>query len=341
MTTFPASPSYARGATSPPLLEQTIGENLRRTVERFRRPRSARRPPPGLPRDLRASCGTRSTARPRALLARGVRKGDRVGIWAPNRYEWVVTQFATARVGAILVTINPAYQAAELEYALRQGRRQPARAWPAASAAPTTSRCCATSRDSCPALREAIVLEDDWEALPGRRATRSATRELAAREATLQLDDPINIQYTSGTTGAPKGATLSHRNILNNALLHRPQRCGYTEHDRVCVPVPLLPLLRHGARHPRRASTHGACMVVPGEAFDPRAVLAAVEAERCTSLYGVPTMFIAELDHPDFDALRPVEPAHRHDGRRAVPGRGDAAGARRACTWTRSRSSAA
>ena len=233
----------------------------------------------------------------RAFIARGVAKGDRVGIWAPNRLEWVVTQFATARIGAILVTINPAYTAPELRHALVKSGVSVlvmARGFRSADYASIL----ADVRTDCPDLRETIVLDRDWDGfLAGAEPVSDA--ELAAREAQLRPEDPINIQFTSGTTGAPKGATLSHRNILNNGRFSG-RVLRYTEHDRVCVPVPFYHCFGMVVGTLACAAA-GACMVVPSEWFDPGAVLEAVEAERCTSLYGVPTMFIAELEEPAFD----------------------------------------
>ncbi len=287
--------SYAHGVSAVPLLGETIGENLRRTVERFGDREALVVRHQGYRASYRELWRTVDLAA-RGLLARGIRKGDRVGIWAPNRYEWVIVQYATARVGAILVNINPAYKTAELEYALgRAGVRLLilARGFRQSDYVEMLGQV----RASCPELREAIVLEDGWEALldDGRRIGET---ELTAREAELQFDDPINIQYTSGTTGFPKGATLSHHNILNNAYFGG-EALRYTEHDRVCVPVPFYHCF--GMVIGNLACTaRGACVVVPGEFFDPLAVLEAVEQERCTSLYGVPTMFIAELEHPRF-----------------------------------------
>jgi len=291
MTTFPASLSYARGTTSPPLLETTIGARLRATVERHGEREAL----------VVAHQGYRATYRElwdqadraaRALLAHGVRKGDRVGIWAPNRFEWVVTQFATARIGAILVTINPAYEPAELEYALRKAGVSllvMARGLRGADYAAMLR----SVRANTPDLREALVLEDDWERFLAD-GDAVGDRALAEREATLRPEDAINIQFTSGTTGAPKGATLSHRNLVNNAHFVAGQ-LGYTERDRACVPVPFYHCFGM-VLGTLSCADRGACQVVPGETFDPEAVLAAVEAERCTSLYGVPTMFIAELE---------------------------------------------
>jgi fatty-acyl-CoA synthase len=228
-----------------------------------------------------------------------VQRSDRVGIWAPSRYEWFVLQFATARVGAILVTINPAYKAAELEYALRK----------AGVSLLVMSRgfrhadyvaMLAEVRAACPELHSVIVLESEWCTFLAE-GTWISERELAAREALLAPEDPINIQYTSGTTGFPKGATLSHRNILNNAYF-TARTVHYTERDRVCVPVPFYHCFGMVLGN-LACTSHGACVVVPGESFDARQVLAAVDEERCTSLYGVPTMFIAELAEPDLGAF--------------------------------------
>ena len=228
---------------------------------------------------------------------RGVAKGDRVGIWAPNRYEWVVTQFAAARVGAILVTINPAYKTSELSHALNKAGVSVlvmARGFREADYRAMLREVAG----ACPELRETVVLEDDWEAFLAAGAGVDDD-ELAAREAGLRFDEPINIQYTSGTTGFPKGATLSHHNIVNNA--HFVSRTlAYSELERVCVPVPFYHCFGM-VLGSLACAAYGACLVVPSEGFDPAAVLRAVESERCTSLYGVPTMFIAELEQADFE----------------------------------------
>jgi len=287
--------SYANGPSSGPLLGETIGENLRRTVERC----GAREALVVRHQGYRATyreLWEQSSRAARGLLARGIQKGDRVGMWAPNRFEWVVLQYATARIGAILVNINPAYKASELEYALTQSGVSLlvlARAFRQADYVEMLQEV----RGRCPELREAVVLEDGWDLLlsDGDGASED---DLAAREASLQFDDPINIQYTSGTTGRPKGATLSHHNILNNGHFVA-EGLRYTDADRVCIPVPFYHCFGMVIGN-LACTTHGACIVVPSEAFDPLAVLEAVAAERCTSLYGVPTMFIAELDHPRF-----------------------------------------
>jgi fatty-acyl-CoA synthase len=295
MNTVSPNLSYDHGSTTVPLLAETIGANLRRTAARF----GEREALVVRHQNYRASyreLWEQVDLAARALMAGGVRKGDRVGIWAPNRYEWVVTQFATARIGAILVTINPAYKANELEYALHKAGVSVlvmARGFRRADYVATLDEV----RGRCPELRATIVLDDDWHDFLAQ-GTRVGDDELAAREATLQFDDPINIQYTSGTTGAPKGALLSHDNILNNGRFCALQ-LRYTEDDRVCVPVPFYHCFGMVIGN-LACVTSGACVVVPAEAFDPLATLEAVAAERCTSLYGVPTMFIAELEEPGF-----------------------------------------
>ncbi|MFY0524901.1 AMP-binding protein [Archangium gephyra] len=299
-----SSPSYVHGTSTTPLLGETIGQNLRRTVERY----GEREALVVLSQGYRATWRQfwdETTKVALGLLAFGVEKGDRVGLWSPNRFEWVVSQFAAARIGAILVNLNPAYKTAELEYALNQsgtsvlllsrGFRQT-----------DYRKMLEEVRPRCPQLRVSLVLDDDWKLLL-ENGTRVSERMLTDREATLQFDDPINIQYTSGTTGFPKGATLSHHNVLNNGFfVGEALRLG-TE-DRVCIPVPFYHCFGMVMGNLACAS-HGSTLVIPGEAFEPLAVLQAVGAERCTALYGVPTMFIAELDHPrfaefDFSSLR-------------------------------------
>jgi fatty-acyl-CoA synthase len=230
----------------------------------------------------------------RGLLAAGVARGDRVGIWSPNNAEWVIVQFATARIGAILVNINPSYRVHELEYALRQSGCSLLILAPGFKDA--DYRELLASVDA-PQLQRAVVLGDEWDELLAE-ANAVAADELRAREAELDFDDPINIQYTSGTTGFPKGATLSHHNILNNGFFIG-EILGYTPEDRVCIPVPFYHCFGMVLGN-LAVVTHGACIVLPAEAFEPRAVLETVAEERCTSLYGVPTMFIAELAEPGF-----------------------------------------
>ncbi|GAA2544292.1 AMP-binding protein [Streptomyces koyangensis] len=299
MTTVPAprSPlSYAHGTSATPLLPDTIGASLARTVAAH----------PDREALVDVASGRRWTyARfaedverlARALLARGVLKGDRVGIWATNCPEWVLVQYATARIGAIMVNINPAYRAHELAYVLRQSGTGLLVATPGHRT--NDFRALVNEvREECPALRETAYLgEESWTALLAA-ADACPPDALAAREAELSCDDPINIQYTSGTTGFPKGATLSHHNILNNGYFVG-ENVGYTEQDRICLPVPFYHCFGMVMGN-IAATTHGACIVIPGPVFDPVTTLTAVARERCTSLYGVPTMFIGELNLADF-----------------------------------------
>ncbi|MGW3996965.1 AMP-binding protein [Amycolatopsis sp. NPDC004772] len=299
MPDAPALPSYASGTSEVPLLGDTIGDNFDRTVAAFG------------DRDalVDRAAGRRWTYRELAaevaalalgLVAQGIGKGDRVGIWSPNRAEWTFLQYATAKIGAILVNINPAYRAHELEYVLNQAGIRLL----VASDKFKTSDYPAMAEEvggKCAALEQVVILGGgDWDALldAGRGGDPA---QLAHLQAGLSADDPINIQYTSGTTGFPKGATLSHHNILNNGYFVG-ELCNYTEADKVCIPVPFYHCF--GMVMGNLACTsHGACMVIPAPAFDPEATLEAVAAERCTSLYGVPTMFIAELNHPDFGSF--------------------------------------
>ncbi len=235
----------------------------------------------------------------RGLLARGLEIGDRVGIWSPNYAEWTIVQLATAKIGVILVNINPAYRTHELTYALNQSGCRLLVAAPSFKTSDYRAMV-ASVLEELDVLEDTVFLfSDDWTQLieQGRTVPVERVRE---RSALLQFDDPINIQYTSGTTGFPKGATLSHHNILNNGFFVG-EGCRYTEHDRICIPVPLYHCFGMVMGN-LGAITHGACMVYPEAAFDPGATLRAIAAERCTSLYGVPTMFIAQLGHPDFDA---------------------------------------
>ena len=287
--------SYAHGASEIPLLGETIGENLRRAVERFPerealvvRSQKYR----ATYRELWEQTGTLANA----LLARGIEKGDRVGIWSPNRFEWVVTQYATARIGAILVNVNPAYKARELEYALNQsGVRMLLHS--RGFRATDYREILREVRGRLKTLEEAVVIDDDWANLLSSSA-KAGKGALAARERQLGFDDPINIQYTSGTTGAPKGATLSHHNILNNGYLIG-EIMAYTEKDRIVVPVPFYHCFGMVIGN-LAAASHGATVLVPGEAFDAGDTLATVGEEGATSIYGVPTMFIAMLGHPEF-----------------------------------------
>ncbi|PLW71774.1 AMP-binding protein [Streptomyces sp. SCUT-3] len=288
--------SFAAGPTDLPLLDETIGANLDRTVAAHPG-RDALVDVPSGRRWTYAEFGRAVDDVARGLIARGVRRGDRVGIWAVNCAEWVLVQYATARIGAIMVNINPAYRVHELEYVLNQSGIS----FLVASTEYRTSDYRAMVeqvRPSCPQLRETVYIGDPtWQALVDDGASVDPG-EPAAHQAALGCDDPINIQYTSGTTGFPKGATLSHRNILNNGYWVG-ELVAYTEQDRVCLPVPFYHCFGMVMGN-LAATSHGACIVIPAPAFDPAATLRAVAAERCTSLYGVPTMFIAELDLPDF-----------------------------------------
>jgi len=287
--------SYAHGTSPTPLLGETIGENLRRAVAQHAdhdalvvRSQNYR----ATYQQLYDSTSELA----RALIASGIEPGDRVGIWSPNRFEWVVTQYATARMGAILVNINPAYKSSELGYVLRQSGVKLlllAREFRGADYVALLDDV----RADCPDLDESVVIDDAWSELLQRGVAVTET-QLAAREDVLQFDDPINIQYTSGTTGFPKGATLSHHNILNNGFFIG-ETLGLTERDRVCIPVPFYHCFGMVLGN-LACTTHGSCMVVPGESFDPLATLETTAAERCTALYGVPTMFIAELTQPRF-----------------------------------------
>ena len=288
--------SYASGAGSTPLLGETIGDNLDATVARF----------PDRDAIVSRHQGVRLTYREfgaqvddvaERLLGLGLDIGDRVGIWAPNCVEWALVQYATAKLGVILVNINPAYRTHEVEYVLRQSG---CRLLVAATDFKTSNyrAMVAEVRPNVAELESVLFIgSPEWEAW--RRGPAGATAaERRARQAQLDADDPINIQYTSGTTGFPKGATLTHHNILNNGYF-TGEGCGYTEHDRVCIPVPLYHCFGMVIGN-LGCTTHGATIVYPAPGFDPAATLEAVEAERCTSLYGVPTMFIAQLAHPDF-----------------------------------------
>ncbi|WP_055549378.1 AMP-binding protein [Streptomyces sp. NBRC 110028] len=292
----PAALSYASGTGDLPLLGDTIGANLARAIEAYG-DREALVDVPSGRRWTYAEFGRAVEAVALGLMAKGVGKGDRVGIWAINCPEWVLTQYATARIGAVMVNVNPAYRVHELRYVLRQAGVSVL----VSSTVHKDSdyrRMVEQVRAECPALRDVVYIGDrTWDGLV--RAGEGVPKEkLAEREARLSCDDPVNIQYTSGTTGFPKGATLSHHNILNNGYFVG-ETVGYTEHDRICLPVPFYHCFGMVMGN-LGATTHGACVVIPAPTFEPAATLSAVERERCTSLYGVPTMFIAELALPDF-----------------------------------------
>jgi fatty-acyl-CoA synthase len=290
------APSYASGTSTVPLLGETIGANFRRIVATHP-DREALVDRGSGRRFSYRQLGEEVDACALGLLDLGIETGDRVGIWAPNCAEWVFVQYATAQIGAILVNINPAYRTHELGYVLKQAGIRLLVSAPAFRTSDYRAMVAGVRAD-CPQLRDVLFLGDpEWDALlaTGRAADRD---RLAPFHDTLSADDAINIQYTSGTTGFPKGATLSHHNILNNGFFVG-ELCGYTEQDRVCVPVPFYHCFGMVMGN-LGATSHGACIVIPAPGFDPVATLRAVAEERCTSLYGVPTMFIAELAEPDF-----------------------------------------
>ncbi len=288
--------SYAHGVSGTALLGDTIGGNLDRAVQAYGE-REALVDAGSGRRWTYARFGADVDQLACALLAAGVAKGDRVGIWAVNCPEWVLVQYATARIGAVMVNINPAYRVHELEYVLRQAGVSVL----FASLAHKTSDYRAMVgqvRSQCPELRRVVFFGDPgWDRLM-EEGSGLPRAELATRQAQLSCDDAVNIQYTSGTTGFPKGATLSHHNILNNGYFVG-ELLAYTEADRICVPVPFYHCFGMVMGN-LAATSHGACIVIPAPSFDPAATLRAVQEERCTSLYGVPTMFIAELNLPGF-----------------------------------------
>jgi fatty-acyl-CoA synthase len=289
--------AYASGASPTPLLGQTIGGNLEATAARCGDRDALVVPFQGV-RMTYADFNREVDRLARALLAAGLEKGDRVGIWSPNNAEWVLTQYATAKVGVVLVTINPAYRTAEVEYVLGQSGCRLLISTVSFKTSDYRSMI-GEVRDKLPTLERVIYLSTpEWD---GFLAASSEISEnaLQARKRRLDVDDAINIQYTSGTTGFPKGATLTHHNILNNGFFIG-ERCRYTERDRVCIPVPFYHCFGMVLGN-LACTTHGAAIVVPAPAFDAVATLEAVQAEGCTSLYGVPTMFIAELALPDFN----------------------------------------
>jgi len=288
--------AQAAGALQPPLLEETISANLRRTVLAFP-DREALVDCPAGRRWTYAEFLADVEACARGLLALGVGKGDRVGIWSPNRAEWVLAQYGSAMIGAILVTINPAYRTHELQYVLNQSGISILLSAPAFKSSDYRAMV-AEVRPHCIALRDAVFFDDPgWDALMAA-GTGVSTDVLARRESSLLPTDPINIQYTSGTTGFPKGATLTHRNILNNGYLVG-ETIAYSELDRVCIPVPFYHCFGMVMGN-LGATSHGSTMVIPSQGFDPVLTLEAVQTERCTSLYGVPTMFIAMLNAENF-----------------------------------------
>ena len=290
--------SYSHGGSARPLLGETIGANLARAKAAF----------PDAEALVECESGRRWNYRQfdhdvdslaMGLIGLGIGQGDRVGIWSPNNAAWVLTQYAAARIGAILVNINPAYRVHELGYVLRQSGCRLVISAPSFKTSDYTTMLEEVRRD-LPALDEIVYLgSTKWDALVQTASDELATA-LSARETQLSFDDPINIQYTSGTTGFPKGATLSHHNILNNGYFVG-ELCRYSERDRVCIPVPFYHCFGMVLGN-LAATTHGACIVIPAPTFHAARTLRAVATERCTSLYGVPTMFIAELALEDFAA---------------------------------------
>jgi len=288
--------SHAQGETDLPLLEETIGANLERTVAAF----------PDREALVECATGRRWTWREldhdvdrlaRGLIAAGIEKGDRVGIWAPNSARWTITQYAAAKAGAVLVNVNPAYRTHEFSYAMNQSGTKLLVAAGSFKTSDYRGMVEETASQN-PALERVVFLDtDDWDALLAEGESLDADA-LNVRQRTLDPHDPINIQYTSGTTGFPKGATLSHRNILNNGYF-TTELIGFTEEDRLCIPVPFYHCFGMVMAN-LGCTSHGATMVIPAPGFDPGLTLDAVSSERCTAVYGVPTMFIAMQHHPSF-----------------------------------------
>ncbi|BAP33074.1 AMP-binding enzyme [Chryseobacterium sp. StRB126] len=289
--------SYVYGASEVPLLGQTIGANLKSTVEKFPNQEALICVHQGY-RATYQEFYNQTTAIAKALIFLGAKSGDRIGIWASNRYEWVLLQYATARIGAILVNINPAYRTHELTYVLNQSEIR----FIFSSLSFKTSNykeMVEYAKEVCPTLKHEIFFDDNWENFVNN-GQEISDEVLHSFEEHVQFDDPVNIQYTSGTTGFPKGVTLSHHNILNNGYFIGI-RLKYTEKDRVCIPVPFYHCFGMVIGN-MCCTAHGACMVIPNDSFDPDITLKTVSDEKCTSLYGVPTMFIAELAVKDFDS---------------------------------------
>lgn len=286
--------SYVHGNSNIPLLGETIGENLKKTVEKF-------------PKNDALVCAhqnyratyeafyAQTTEVAKALINLGVKSGDRVGIWAPNRYEWVLLQYATARIGVILVNINPAYRTSELIFVLNQAQIKYIFASQSFKSS-NYKKMVDDAREFTSTLNEEIFFDDNWDEFLSSSENIS-NEELQIFEEKVQFDDPVNIQYTSGTTCFPKGVTLSHHNILNNGYFIGI-RMNYTEKDRVCIPVPFYHCFGMVIGN-LCCTAHGSTMVIPNDSFDPKITLEVVEKEKCTSLYGVPTMFIAELHEID------------------------------------------
>lgn len=284
------------GASDKPLLGTTIGQNLKETVHKF----PNRDVLISIHQNYRATYQEfwdQTTAISKALIANGNVPGDRIGIWSPNRYEWVLLQYATARIGAILVNINPSYRTNELKFALNQSGIRMLFSQLTFKKNDYKSMIKEVSQD-CNELKETIYFEENWESFI-TSGNSVNDEKLLKFEKKVQFDHPVNIQYTSGTTGFPKGVTLSHNNILNNGFFVG-ERLNYTEKDRVCVPVPFYHCFGMVIGN-LACTTHGSCIVIPNESFSAEKTLDAVQKEKCTSLYGVPTMFIAELELPNFN----------------------------------------
>ena len=295
--------SYDAGPTETPILEETIGHNLERTVARNPDAEALvdfAKKTAGIRRWTYGELNLEIDLIAKGLMSLGVERGDRVGIWSPNCAEGTIVQYATAKMGAILVNINPAYRTHELAYVLNQSG---VRTLIAATAFKTSDyrHMIEEVRPNCPTTKDVLFFDtDDWDSLRDRGASVSEHR-LRTRSAALDNNDPINIQYTSGTTGFPKGATLSHRNVLNNGFFVT-ELLNLSPRDRLCIPVPFYHCFGMVMGN-LGCTTHGATMVIPATAFDPGLTLAAIDSERCTGVYGVPTMFIAMLNHPDFAGI--------------------------------------
>ncbi|ADG79901.1 AMP-dependent synthetase and ligase OS=Tsukamurella paurometabola (strain ATCC 8368 / DSM /CCUG 35730 / CIP 100753 / JCM 10117 / KCTC 9821 / NBRC 16120/ NCIMB 702349 / NCTC 13040) OX=521096 GN=Tpau_3316 PE=3 SV=1 [Tsukamurella paurometabola] len=292
------TPSYDCGDADPALLTLTIGAQLELTTDRYG-DRTALVDVPSGRRWTYDELLAAARSFAAGLVRKGIRRGDRVGVWAPNTPEWVIVQFGTALAGVILVNLNPSYRQRELEYALNQSGIVAVFTMTAFKTSEYAAMLEA-ARPEAPDLRDVVTFDGAAWAEYLAAPSDDELADLTDLGDQLSADDAINIQYTSGTTGFPKGATLTHRNILNNGYLVG-ELLNYTEQDSICIPVPFYHCFGMVMGN-LAAVTHGAAMVIPGPAFVPQDALAAVAAEKCTSLYGVPTMFIAELALAEFDS---------------------------------------